>query len=284
MFATSSSTTTISTFVASSSHRFRSRRPLVLVLLRAAKPSSSSISSSSFDPSDPLTWNQPENEDGFALANDIVANVEDVQMLTDADLAKIVGMEGASVPQMVGDRISEGKSLDFYDEEEEEGNRAATTTAEGINEGMKLYKQKEYREAEAAFRAALTLPGTGPVRFRKAKVAPAGPSAGFEARESSQAEILAAHYNRACCFAQMGEVDDGLECLKLSIENGFDDFKYLRTDKDMALLRDDKRFERLMDKYEPKGVVGALNELMKGNGGMNNPGGVVGMFMDKMKK
>lgn len=284
MFATSSSTTAISTFVASSSHRFRSRRPLVLVLLRAAKPSSSSISSSSFDPSDPLTWNQPENEDGFALANDIVANVEDVQMLTDADLAKIVGMEGASVPQMVGDRISEGKSLDFYDEEEEEGNRAATTTAEGINEGMKLYKQKEYREAEAAFRAALTLPGTGPVRFRKAKVAPAGPSAGFEARESSQAEILAAHYNRACCFAQMGEVDDGLECLKLSIENGFDDFKYLRTDKDVALLRDDKRFERLMDKYEPKGVVGALNELMKGNGGMNNPGGVVGMFMDKMKK
>jgi len=72
--------------------------------------------------------------------------------------------------------------------------------------------------------------------------------------------------------------------LKLSIENGFDDFKYLRTDKDVALLRDDKRFERLMDKYEPKGVVGALNELMKGNGGMNNPGGVVGMFMDKMKK
>ena len=276
MFATSASATT---FVASSSHRFRSRRSCVRVLLRAAKPSS-------FDPSDPLTWNQPENKDGFALANDIVANVEDVQMLTDADLAKIVGMEGASVPQMVGDRISEGgKSLDLYDEEEEEeGNRAATTTAEGINEGMKLYKQKEYREAEAAFRAALTLPGTGPVRFRKAKVAPAGPSAGFEARESSQAEILAAHYNRACCFAQMGEVDDGLECLKLSIENGFDDFKYLRTDKDVALLRDDKRFERLMDKYEPKGVVGALNELMKGNGGMNNPGGVVGMFMDKMKK
>ena len=82
MFATSASTTT---FVASSSHRFRSRRPLVLVPLRAGKPSS-------FDPSDPLTWNQPENEDGFALANDIVANVEDVQMLTDADLAKIVGM------------------------------------------------------------------------------------------------------------------------------------------------------------------------------------------------
>jgi len=217
------------------------------------------------------------------MQNDIIANVEDVQMLSDADLAKIVGMEGASVPQMVGDRISEGKSLDFEEEEEEE-NRAATTTAEGINEGMKLYKQKEYREAEEAFRRALTLPGTGPVRFRKAKVAPAGPSAGFEARESSQAEILAVHYNRACCFAQMGEVDDGLECLKLAIENGFDDFKYLRGDKDVASLREDQRFERLMEKYEPKGFVGALNELMKGNGGLDNPGGVVGMFMDKMKK
>lgn len=237
-----------------------------------------------FDPSDPLTWNQPENDDeSMFMQNDIVANVEDVQMLSDADLAKIVGMEGASVPQMVGDRISEGKSFDFEEEEEEE-NWTASTTAEGINEGMKLYKQKEYREAEEAFRRALTLPGTGPIRFRKAKVAPAGPSAGFEARESSQAEILAVHYNRACCFAQMGEVDDGLECLKLAIENGFDDFKYLRGDKDVASLREDQRFERLMEKYEPKGFVGALNELMKGNGGLDNPGGVVGMFMDKMKK
>ena len=237
-----------------------------------------------FDPSDPLTWNEPAGNDDdsvFVQTSDIVANVEDVQMLSDADLAKIVGMEGASVPQMVGDRINEGKSLDF---EEEDTNRAASTTAEGIKEGMELYKQKEFQEAEATFRAALTLPGTGPIRFRKAKVAPAGPSAGFQERESSQAEILAAHYNRACCFAQMGEVDDGLECLNLAIENGFDDFKYLRSDADVAALRKDSRFEKMMDKYEPKGVVGALNELMKGNGGMENPGGVVGMFMDKMKE
>ena len=238
-----------------------------------------------FDPSDPLTWNEPAGNDDdsvFVQSSDIVANVEDVQMLSDADLAKIVGMEGASVPQMVGDRINEGKSLDF--EEEDTLNRAVSTTAEGIKEGMELYKQKEFQEAEATFRAALTLPGTGPIRFRKAKVAPAGPSAGFQERESSQAEILAVHYNRACCFAQMGEVDDGLECLNLAIENGFDDFKYLRSDADVAALRKDSRFEKMMDKYEPKGVVGALNELMKGNGGMENPGGVVGMFMDKMKE
>ena len=238
-----------------------------------------------FDPSDPLTWNEPAGNDDdsvFVQTSDIVANVEDVQMLSDADLAKIVGMEGASVPQMVGDRINEGKSLDF--EEEDTLNRAVSTAAEGIKEGMELYKQKEFQEAEATFRAALTLPGTGPVRFRKGKVAPAGPSAGFQERESSQAEILAVHYNRACCFAQMGEVDDGLECLNLAIENGFDDFKYLRSDADVAALRKDSRFEKMMDKYEPKGVVGALNELMKGNGGMENPGGVVGMFMDKMKE
>ena len=251
---------------------------------RAERPLGATPRNTNFDPSDPLTWNEPAGNDDdsvFVQTSDIVANVEDVQMLSDADLAKIVGMEGASVPQMVGDRINEGKSLDF---EEEDTNRAASTTAEGIKEGMELYKQKEFQEAEATFRAALTLPGTGPIRFRKAKVAPAGPSAGFQERESSQAEILAAHYNRACCFAQMGEVDDGLECLNLAIENGFDDFKYLRSDADVAALRKDSRFEKMMDKYEPKGVVGALNELMKGNGGMENPGGVVGMFMDKMKE
>ena len=107
-----------------------------------------------FDPSDPLTWNEPAGNDDdsvFVQTSDIVANVEDVQMLSDADLAKIVGMEGASVPQMVGDRINEGKSLDF---EEEDTNRAASTTAEGIKEGMELYKQKEFQEAEATFRAA----------------------------------------------------------------------------------------------------------------------------------
>ena len=93
---------------------------------------------------------------------------------------------------------------------------------------------------------------------------------------------------RACesvnAYLLVGEVDDGLECLNLAIENGFDDFKYLRSDADVAALRKDSRFEKMMDKYEPKGVVGALNELMKGNGGMENPGGVVGMFMDKMKE
>ena len=252
---------------------------------RSARPLGATPGNTNFDPSDPLTWNEPAGNDDdsvFMQASDIVANVEDVQMLSDADLAKIVGMEGASVPQMVGDRINEGKSLDF--EEEDTVNRAVSTTAEGIKEGMELYKQKEFQEAEATFRAALTLPGTGPVRFRKGKVAPAGPSAGFQERESSQAEIFAVHYNRACCFAQMGEVDDGLECLNLAIENGFDDFKYLRSDADVAALRKDSRFEKMMDKYEPKGVVGALNELMNGNGGMENPGGVVGMFMDKMKE
>ena len=104
-----------------------------------------------FDPSDPLTWNEPAGNDDdslFVQTSDIVANVEDVQMLSDADLAKIVGMEGASVPQMVGDRINEGKSLDF---EEEDTNRAAATTAEASKKGWNCTNKKSFKKPRRRF-------------------------------------------------------------------------------------------------------------------------------------
>ena len=83
---------------------------------RAERPLGATPRNTNFDPSDPLTWNEPAGNDDdsvFVQTSDIVANVENVQMLSDADLAKIVGMEGASVPQMVGDRINEGKRIIF---------------------------------------------------------------------------------------------------------------------------------------------------------------------------
>ena len=240
-----------------------------------------------FDRSNPLTWNQPlrENDDdertnSFAVT-DIVAQVKDVQTLSDEDLAKIVGMAGARVPQMVTDssfKQMQRTNGDDDDEDDEDG--VARTASEAIKEGLRHYKEKDFVRAEESFRNGLKLPGTGPVRFRKAKVAPAGPSAGYESRELSGAEVVACQYNRACCFAQMGDVDEGLECLKLAIENGFDDFRYLRGDKDVQVLRTDRRFESLMDRFEPKGAVGALENLFKGG----NPGGVVGMLIDKMNK
>ena len=106
-----------------------------------------------FDPSDPLTWNEPAGNDDdsvFVQTSDIVANVEDVQMLSDADLAKIVGMEGASVPQMVGDRINEGKSLDF--EEEDTLNRAAfQPRRKASKKGWNCTNKKSFKKPRRRF-------------------------------------------------------------------------------------------------------------------------------------
>ena len=125
------------------------------------------------------------------------------------------------------------KSLDF---EEEDTNRQRRPRRKASKKGWNCTNKKVSRSRGDVSKAALTLPGTGPIRFRKAKVA-AGWANEPGSRRKVMAEILTAHYNRACCFAQMGEVDDGLECLNLAIENGFDDFKYLRSDADVAALK-----------------------------------------------
>ena len=54
------------------------------------------------------------------------------------------------------------------------------------------------------------------------------------------------HYNFACYYALTGSITLGLESLKKSISNGFNNFQLLKTDPDLRNLRSDSRFKEIV--------------------------------------
>ena len=65
-------------------------------------------------------------------------------------------------------------------------------------------------------------------------------------------------YNIACCQCKLGDVRAGLLALSGCLELGFQDFDVIRADADLAALREDSRFEGLMQRFEPKAGSGGL--------------------------
>ena len=59
-----------------------------------------------------------------------------------------------------------------------------------------------------------------------------------------------AHYNLACSFALLGRADQALRTLRLALELGYRDFRYLREDHDLDAIRHDPRFRQLLREYE----------------------------------
>jgi serine/threonine protein kinase/Tfp pilus assembly protein PilF len=55
-------------------------------------------------------------------------------------------------------------------------------------------------------------------------------------------------YNAACLFCIMGEIDKTFECLEAAIENGFAHPQWLENDPDLESIRDDPRYEGLLEK------------------------------------
>ena len=211
-----------------------------------------------FDPNDPLTWNADAVDDremGVDGVEDLGVAVENVQELSDADLAELIGANGARVPTMLDD--------DAFEAIREES-REAETAAECVAEGRREYANGEYEKALATFARAETLEGSGPVRYRKSVVAPAGPSAGFKPRELSAGEEIAIRYNSACCHARLGNVEDGLAALKTALERGYDEYPAIRKDEEIASLREDPRFESIMARFEPQGRVGKFFDTFNG--------------------
>jgi hypothetical protein len=65
-------------------------------------------------------------------------------------------------------------------------------------------------------------------------------------------ELQAVHYNMACAYAQLGNLDEAVAALQVAFENGFDNFATVKQDPDLNPIKGTPAFETLMDKYEPK--------------------------------
>jgi tetratricopeptide (TPR) repeat protein len=59
-----------------------------------------------------------------------------------------------------------------------------------------------------------------------------------------------AHYNLACSYALLKRPDLSLKALRLAVELGYRDFRYMKEDHDLDSVRHDPRFRQLMREYE----------------------------------
>jgi tetratricopeptide (TPR) repeat protein len=59
-----------------------------------------------------------------------------------------------------------------------------------------------------------------------------------------------AHYNLACSYALLKRPEQALKTLRLAVELGYRDFRYMREDRDLESVRRDPRFRQLLREYE----------------------------------
>ncbi|KAL6880156.1 hypothetical protein ACP4OV_011721 [Aristida adscensionis] len=113
---------------------------------------------------------------------------------------------------------------------------------EELRMGLRLSKEGKYEEALEKFESVL---GSKP--------------------ETSEASI--ASYNVACCYSKLGRIQAGLSALEDALKVGYEDFKRIRTDPDLANLRKQEEFERLLKNYDEsfinENAINALKSLFK---------------------
>lgn len=94
-----------------------------------------------------------------------------------------------------------------------------------LREGLQLYKNGKYEEAREKFESVL---GSTP----------------------TPNEASVASYNVACCYAKLNQLQAGLSALEDALEAGYEDFKRIRTDPDLANLRTSNEFDTLLKRFD----------------------------------
>lgn len=59
-----------------------------------------------------------------------------------------------------------------------------------------------------------------------------------------------AQYNVACCYSVLGSTDAGLDALNNALKSGFDDYAKVRSDPNLAKLRESPKYKAIVDKYD----------------------------------
>ncbi|XP_020210941.1 protein MET1, chloroplastic [Cajanus cajan] len=94
-----------------------------------------------------------------------------------------------------------------------------------LREGLQLYKNGKYDEALEKFESIL---GSKP--------------------EPEEASV--ASYNVACCYSKLNQIQAALSSLEEALNAGFEDFKRIRTDPDLATVRASEEFDPLLKRFD----------------------------------
>lgn len=141
--------------------------------------------------------------------------VEDSGELTEKEIIRAERNSG-----FISDRVREIQLQNATRKKEQKENRIRD-----LREGLKLYKTAKYEEALEKFESVL---GSKPDAF----------------------EASAASYNVACCYSKLNQVQAGLSALEDALQSGYEDFKRIRTDPDLANLRKSEEFDTLLKRFD----------------------------------
>ncbi|XP_068634411.1 protein MET1, chloroplastic-like [Aristolochia californica] len=120
----------------------------------------------------------------------------------------------------ISDRVREIQVKNYLRKMEQKERRAAD-----LREGLKLYKEGKYEEALEKFESVL-------------------------GQKPDPTEASVACYNVACCYSKLNQLQAGLSALEDALKEGFEDFKRIRTDPDLANVRTTEEFEPLLKRFD----------------------------------
>ena len=193
-----------------------------------------------FDRNDPLTWF--DDGTGGSLEPAVTQTLSTTQMaaLITAEPPKTrAGGSAPTVDEKTG--ALSGVVAGLMDAED------------AIDRGLDQFEAGNIAAAIELFQAALELPGSGVKRDRKL------------ANELSFGERVAVSYNLCCCYCRLSQresdpalLERALEYLTDCLQAGFEDYDALKKDADLAPLRAMPGYKRLMESYQPKGMLNKL--------------------------
>ncbi|KAK7399699.1 hypothetical protein VNO78_10888 [Psophocarpus tetragonolobus] len=121
---------------------------------------------------------------------------------------------------VISNRVREIQMLNALRKREQKERRE-----KDLREGLQLYKSGKYDEALEKFESIL---GSKP--------------------EPEEAAV--ASYNVACCYSKLNQIQASLSSLEEAMNAGFEDFKRMRTDPDLANVRVSEEFDALLKRFD----------------------------------
>lgn len=106
--------------------------------------------------------------------------------------------------------------------------------------GLSLYKDGQYEAALERFESVL---GSKP----------------------EPPEVSVASYNVACCYSKLNQVQAALSALEEAMKAGYEDFKRIRSDPDLANVRTSEEFQTILKNYDEsfinEGAIDAIKSI-----------------------